>query len=87
MNDWTFELIAGPYGGTTEGPAWDGQALLFTHIPGNRIMRYDPTHRDRARSSAPERLYQRADVRCSRAASTGASPGTIASPASSLTAR
>ena len=42
MSDWTFELIAGPYGGTTEGPAWDGQALLFTHIPGNRIMRYDP---------------------------------------------
>ena len=42
MSDWTFELIAGPYGGTTEGPAWDGQALLFTHIPANRIMRYDP---------------------------------------------
>src|SRR5262245_64206130 len=40
--DWTFELLAGPYGGTTEGPAWDGQALLFTHIPGSRIMRYDP---------------------------------------------
>ena len=40
--DWTFELLAGPYGGTTEGPAWDGQTLLFTHIPGNRIMRYDP---------------------------------------------
>ena len=40
--DWTFELLAGPYSGTTEGPAWDGQALLFTHIPGSRIMRYDP---------------------------------------------
>ena len=40
--DWTFELLAGPYGCTTEGPAWDGQALLFTHIPGSRIMRYDP---------------------------------------------
>ena len=40
--DWTFELLAGPYGGTTEGPAWDGQTLLFTHIPGSRIMRYDP---------------------------------------------
>ena len=39
---WEFELLAGPYGGTTEGPAWDGQALLFTHIPGNRILRYDP---------------------------------------------
>src|SRR5947208_10383738 len=40
--NWDFELVAGPYGGTTEGPAWDGQALLFTHIPGNRIMRFDP---------------------------------------------
>jgi gluconolactonase len=39
--DWEFELIAGPYGGTTEGPAWDGEALLFTHIPESRILRYD----------------------------------------------
>ena len=39
---WEFELVAGPYGGTTEGPAWDGQALLFTDIPNSRIMRYDP---------------------------------------------
>ena len=40
--DWNFELVAGPYGGTTEGPVWDGEALLFTHIPANRILRYDP---------------------------------------------
>ena len=39
---WDFELIAGPYGGTTEGPVWDGQALLFTHIPANRILRDHP---------------------------------------------
>ena len=39
---WDFELVAGPYNGTTEGPVWDGQALLFTHIPANRILRYDP---------------------------------------------
>lgn len=39
---WDFELIAGPYGGTTEGPVWDGRALLFTHIPASRILRYDP---------------------------------------------
>ena len=39
---WNFELVAGPYGGTTEGPVWDGQALLFTNIPNNRILRYDP---------------------------------------------
>ena len=37
-----FELIDGPYGGTTEGPAWDGSGLLFAHIPASRIMRYDP---------------------------------------------
>jgi gluconolactonase len=39
---WQFEQVDGPYGGTTEGPAWDGSGLLFTHIPGSRIMRYDP---------------------------------------------
>jgi gluconolactonase len=39
---WEFELVAGPYGGTAEGAVWDGQAVLFTHIPGCRIMRYDP---------------------------------------------
>jgi gluconolactonase len=39
---WDFELVAGPYGGTSEGPVWDGQAMLFTHIPSSRIMRYDP---------------------------------------------
>ena len=39
---WNFELVAGPYGGTTEGPVWDGQAVLFTNIPNNRILRYDP---------------------------------------------
>lgn len=39
---WKFELVDGPYGGVTEGPAWDGEALLFTHIPSSRILRYDP---------------------------------------------
>ena len=43
---WEFELVAGPYGGTTEGPVWDGQALLFTDIPNSRIMRYDPVTGD-----------------------------------------
>ena len=40
--EWEYELVAGPYGDSTEGPVWDGQAVLFTHIPGSRIMRYDP---------------------------------------------
>ena len=39
---WEFQLVDGPYGGTTEGPAWDGSGMLFTHMPTSRIMRYDP---------------------------------------------
>ncbi len=40
---WAFEMVAGPFNPRlTEGPAWDGQALLFTHIPASRILRYDP---------------------------------------------
>ena len=41
---WEFEMVAGPFNPRlTEGPAWDGKALLFTHIPASRIYRYDPT--------------------------------------------
>ncbi len=39
---WKFSLVAGPFGGVTEGPAWDGSGLLFTHIPRSIIYRYDP---------------------------------------------
>ena len=39
---WQFVQVDGPYGGATEGPAWDGGGLLFTHIPAGVIMRYDP---------------------------------------------
>ena len=39
---WRFQLLNRPYGGVTEGPVWDGEAILFTHIPTSRIMRYDP---------------------------------------------
>jgi len=38
---WHFEVVAGPFG-FTEGPAWDGQALLFSDIPSSRILRYEP---------------------------------------------
>lgn len=60
--DGEFELVAGPNGGTTEGPAWDGEALLFTHIPESRILHYDPRtgavtefpkYTDRTKSPAP----------------------------------
>ena len=39
---WKFELVAGPLGCTSEGPAWDGKHLYFTLIQQSRIMRYDP---------------------------------------------
>ena len=39
---WQFELLDGPYGGVSEGPAWDGSVLFFTHIQQSRIMKYDP---------------------------------------------
>lgn len=40
---WTFELLMKPRGvPLTEGPVWDGEHLLFTHIHANAILRYDP---------------------------------------------
>jgi gluconolactonase len=39
---WRFQLLNRPYGGVTEGPVWDGEAVYFTHIPASRIMRFDP---------------------------------------------
>jgi gluconolactonase len=38
---WTFERVAGPFT-FTEGPVWTGDAILFTDIRNNRIMRYAP---------------------------------------------
>ena len=38
---WTFTRVAGPFS-FTEGPVWDGTAVLFTDIRNNRILRYDP---------------------------------------------
>ena len=34
---WDFIAVQGPFGGTSEGPAWDGESLLFTHIPESKI--------------------------------------------------
>ena len=39
--EWRFQLLAQPFGGITEGPVWDGEAVLFTHISASRIMRFD----------------------------------------------
>ena len=38
---WRFPLLNKPYGSVTEGPVWDGENLLFTHIASSRIMHYD----------------------------------------------
>src|SRR5512145_2197506 len=39
---WKFELLMKPASvPLTEGPVWDGEQLLFTHIRASRILRYD----------------------------------------------
>jgi gluconolactonase len=45
---WHFELIDEPYGGVTEGPAWDGETLFYTRIQQSLIMRYDPRTGERS---------------------------------------
>lgn len=39
---WEFELVAGPYGGPTDGAVWDGKALLFSVYPEGLILRFHP---------------------------------------------
>ena len=52
MASWDFQLVAGPFGSPTDGPVWDGEALLFTqltspfNVANNRILRYDPATGD-----------------------------------------
>lgn len=43
--NWSFELIAGPFGDPLDGPLWDGQALLFCRPGESEILRYDPETR------------------------------------------
>ena len=38
---WQFESLE-RLGSITEGPAWDGSALLFSNIHNSRVMRYAP---------------------------------------------
>ena len=38
---WRFQLLNKPYGSVTEGPVWDGENLLFTHIAASCIYRCD----------------------------------------------
>ena len=41
---WKFELVAGPYTGMTGGLAWDGEAMLFSAVTEERILRFDPAN-------------------------------------------
>jgi sugar lactone lactonase YvrE len=38
---WTFERVAGPYKGITGGVTWDGNAILFSAVQEERILRFD----------------------------------------------
>ena len=49
---WQFQLLNKPWGGVTEGPVWDGEALYYTHIPTSRIMRFDPKTEEIAQARA-----------------------------------
>ena len=42
---WEFVIVAGPLGGTTEGPVWDGESIFFTHIPESKIYKYNHVSR------------------------------------------
>ena len=64
--DWEWELVAGPFDYLTEGPAWDGRHLLFTHIPGNRIMRYSPETGECTVYRDGTVHHQRVGLRCNR---------------------
>lgn len=39
---WRFELVHGPVGRPIGGLAWDGEAMLFSDIRAETILRYDP---------------------------------------------
>ena len=39
---WEFEKVAGPCKGRTGGLAWDGNAMLFSAVQEERVLRFDP---------------------------------------------
>jgi gluconolactonase len=39
---WEFDCVVAP-STLTEGPLWTGDSVLFTEIPADRILEYDPT--------------------------------------------
>ena len=46
---WRFSLLnrfEDPPGGITEGPAWNGEVVVFTHIHASRIYSFNPRSGD-----------------------------------------
>lgn len=43
---WHFERVAGPFKGPANGVVWDGEAVLFSLMEDQRIMRFDPQSGD-----------------------------------------
>ncbi len=43
---WQFENAIEPIGTITEGPVWDGNAVIFTNIANSRILRFCPITED-----------------------------------------
>jgi sugar lactone lactonase YvrE len=39
---WTFERVAGPFQGPANGVVWDGNAVIFSLMEDQRLMRFDP---------------------------------------------
>ena len=47
MAEWQWDLIA-KHDNLTEGPAWDGEGLLYTEIAADVVWRYDQKSRQRS---------------------------------------
>jgi sugar lactone lactonase YvrE len=39
---WSFERVAGPFGGRTGGLAWDGECMLVSAVAEERVLRFSP---------------------------------------------
>ena len=56
---WNFELVAGPFKGRTGGLAWDGKGMLVSAVLEERVLRFDPAHRQGGELSPLDRPRER----------------------------